>query len=299
MQEMKINEFDYKSLDVKTSQFLKVQANSINQIVSKSSYEIGRVLYESQRRLAKDGYGCFEEWYSSLGFKKTESYQYINHYKFVRSESEQTKIEMFEALPKSIRVEMSKPSAIDEVNQAVFNGDITQLKEYKELEHKYKAQSQALKEKDDIINRQHKQILENKPKVEVREVIPEDYEQLKRTNQQLKEEYQKLFDERSKTDEKSRKYEELTRFIKEAEGKLSETQKRISDYRHIHKLLKESNEFLSKASALAYTDISHAVIEDPFVKQEFQSLLNNLERFQKNIQSFTELNIIEGEIINE
>lgn len=44
----------------------------------------------------KRGYGCFEEWYRSLGFKKTKAYEYINHYNFVCSQNEQANIEKFE-----------------------------------------------------------------------------------------------------------------------------------------------------------------------------------------------------------
>ena len=39
---------------------------------------------------------------------------------------------------------MSKPSANPEVNQAVFNGDVTTHKEYKELERRLKLKDQAL-----------------------------------------------------------------------------------------------------------------------------------------------------------
>ena len=102
------NDFDYSLVDFKTQEFLQERSNIIYGIQSKSTYEIGKQLVKAQEVLAKNGYGCFEEWYSSLGFKKTKAYQYINHYNFVRSQSEQLNIDTFEGLPKKLQSEMSK-----------------------------------------------------------------------------------------------------------------------------------------------------------------------------------------------
>lgn len=43
-----------------------------------------------------------------------------------------------------MQAQVSKPSANPEVNQAVFNGDVTTHKEYKELERRLKLKDQAL-----------------------------------------------------------------------------------------------------------------------------------------------------------
>lgn len=133
MNEITTNDFDYSLLDVKTKEFLEESANIIYGIQSKSAYEIGKQLAKAQEKLAQNRYGCFEEWYRSLGFKKTKAYEYINHYNFIRSQSEQLNIEKFEELPSKLQAEMSKPSANPEVNQAVFDGDVKTHKEYKEL----------------------------------------------------------------------------------------------------------------------------------------------------------------------
>ena len=86
------NDFDYSLLDAKTKEFLEERANIIYGIQSKSAYEIGKQLAKAQKELSTRGYGCFEEWYRSLGFKTTKAYEYINHFKFVSSENEELKI---------------------------------------------------------------------------------------------------------------------------------------------------------------------------------------------------------------
>ncbi|AYP30013.1 hypothetical protein SW30_027 [Streptococcus phage SW30] len=133
MNEIATNDFDYSLLDAKTKEFLEERANIIYGIQSKSAYEIGKQLAKAQKELSTRGYGCFEEWYRSLGFKTTKAYEYINHFKFVSSQNEETKINFFESLPKTLQAQVSKPSANPEVNQAVFDGDITTHKEYKEI----------------------------------------------------------------------------------------------------------------------------------------------------------------------
>lgn len=180
-------DFNYSMVDFETQDFLKERANIIYGIQSRSAYDIGNQLVKAKVLLAKNGYGCFEEWYKSLGFKKTKAYEYINHFNFVCSQNEQSNIETFEDLPKSLQAQMSKPSANPKVNKAVFDGDVTTLKEYKELERKLKlsqADNQKLYEEKEKLA---EQILNQKPieKEVVVEKIPDDYQILKNRNKEL------------------------------------------------------------------------------------------------------------------
>ena len=168
------NDFDYSLVDFKTQEFLQERSNIIYGIQSKSTYEIGKQLVKAQEVLAKNGYGCFEEWYSSLGFKKTKAYQYINHYNFVRSQSEQLNIDTFEGLPKKLQSEMSKPSANPGLNQKVFDGDITTHKKYKEMERKLKESEERNKQLAE--QALQKEVIEKEVVVEK---VPEDYEATK------------------------------------------------------------------------------------------------------------------------
>lgn len=318
LDDIALNDFNYSSLDQDISIFLQNKAFNINRITSKSAYEIGKELKEAQDKLAKDGYGFFGEWYSSLGFKKTKAYQYINHYNFVRSESEQSKIEMFESAPKSIQTEISKPSAKKEVNDAYFDGDITTRKEYKDMEKK-------IEEKDRQIERlkRSEQIaidkLEQKQNEEPKEVFPRDYEEAKAREQQLssalkkaqteadeykksyeyeKEQYKKLIEKRANVNEKSEKYDQLTEAIDNAEGRLSNSQKLISDYKDILKIIRGGNEAILKIGGLAFMDISKTVNSSTVVSSEFDSLINSLERLIRDLREVRNQNIIEGDFTN-
>ena len=177
------NDFDYSVLDTTTKEFLEERANIIYGIQSKSAYEIGKQLAKAQEELSTRGYGCFEEWYRSLGFKKTKAYEYINHYNFVCSQNEQANIEKFESLPKTLQAQVAKPSAIPEVNQAVFNGDVTTHKKYKELERRLKLKDQALETVKGELERV--KLTKTTEKVIEKEVIPQDYQATQDLNKQL------------------------------------------------------------------------------------------------------------------
>ena len=173
------NVFDYSLVDLKTQKFLEEKSLIIFGIQSRSAYEIGKQLLEAQQELSSFKTGIFESWYLSLGFKKTKAYEYINHYNFICSQGEQYRIDKFESLPKKLQAAVSKKTADDRVNEAVFNGGIKSHEEYKQLE-------QQLKQKDERINA----IESAEPRViEKRvEVPPSDYYSLKQANESLADE---------------------------------------------------------------------------------------------------------------
>lgn len=323
--ELAVSDFDYSILDIETKSFLEERANIIYGIQSKSAYDIGKQLSQAQEKLARNRYGCFEEWYTSLGFKKTKAYEYINHYNFIRSQSEQLNIDKFKKMPKKLQAEMSKPSANPEVNQAVFDGDITTHKKYKEMERKLKLAESDLSRARETADKYAERVITLKAqqpqtitKEVVKEVIPDDYKATKQLNNTLldknkdlqrqyddvksrndfvEKQLKDLYAKRAEVDEKSAKYDELTRAIEQSQGQLDEYQKSISAYKDILSFLKKGNQFLSNFGGLVYVDIKPA-LSNYQIKNEletFSTMLNSLAREVDNL--LNEDDILEGEIL--
>lgn len=324
MNEIANTHFEYALVSDETARSLKAKKNQLDGIYFRYTSEVGQVLYEAQQELADyNNDGLFAKWVEAAGFKRQRAYEYINIYKYAVRITDNEELEIFEKQPKSIQTEMSKPSAIPQANQAVYDGEITKHKDYKEWEKEFKEKEQQLNkrvnlqleiidQKNDTINKQAEEVRKLKqqePQVVTKTVekFPEDYEQLKRTTEQLQnrnghleKEHQKLLDDRKNVDEKSKKYDQLNEAIEQSQGKLNQTQKTISNYNNLHKLLKESNEFLTKASTLIYSDVSEVIQKDVLAKQELNYLLSRLERFNRDINNLLSQEIIlEGEIINE
>lgn len=312
--ELMINDFDYSVLDVTTKEFLEERANIIYGIQNKSAYEIGKQLAQAQEKLSAKGYGCFEEWYKGLGFKTTKAYEYINHFKFVSSQNEESKIEMFERLPKALQAQVSKPSASPEVNQAVFDGDVKTRKEYKELEKKLKLSQQA----NELLRDENEALKASKVEVRetIKEVVPDDYRATRELNKRLLLKNQELSDsmkaieersefinnklnemmaQREEVDKKSAQYDELTRAIEESQGQLNSVQKQISAYKNITSLLQKGNDFLASMGGLIYADEKNVLRADGIVRDEFDSFISRGLRFFNDLNDIRkENNILEG-----
>lgn len=313
--ELMTNDFDYSLLDVNTKEFLEERANIIYGIQSKSAYEIGKQLARAQEKLAQNRYGCFEEWYRSLGFKKTKAYEYINHYNFICSQSEQLNIEKFEELPSKLQAQMSKPSANPEVNQAVFDGEIKTHEEYKRLERQLKLSQQAnelLRGENDALRASKVEARET-----IKEVVPDDYIATRELNKRLLVKNQELSDsmkamevrsefinnklnemmaQRAEADKKSAQYDELTRAIEESQGQLNSVQKQISAYKNITSLLQKGNDFLANMGGLIYADEKNVLKADGIVRDEFDSFISRGLRFFNDLNDIRkENNILEGE----
>jgi len=120
--EIETNNFDYSTLDSDTAQYLKDRENSMSKTLENTSAKLGEDLYKAQRKLSNHKTGVFEEWYTALCFKKQNVYNFINRHKYIVQQLDNsTDIEVFQELPTRMQNEMSKPSAKEEVNQAVYN----------------------------------------------------------------------------------------------------------------------------------------------------------------------------------
>ena len=320
MNECSTISFDYSLVDKKTSELLKDKEIQLSGIYGRYSSEVGKVLFEAQQQLADyNNDGLFEKWYTSIGFKKRSVYNYINIYSEVQTlHGEQRDI--FLEQPKSVQIEMSKPSAIKEVNQAVIDGNIKTHKEYKALEKQLKQQAEQhqrqLAEKDEVINKTYEQLekAQQDPMVIEKEVIPDDYEQVKESNDKLATEldkakyealtlrqaYDSLISKQKEEEEGSKRYKELTEAIEEMEGKMTRGQKRIQAQKQVYELVDLSKDLLMKITPIPHLVDSDYVRENPIAKRELENIANQTRKFLTYLEEvLKEPNIIEGEFINE
>lgn len=309
-----IKDFDYSVLDTTTKEFLEERANIIYGIQSKSAYEIGKQLAKAQEELSTRGYGCFEEWYRSLGFKTTKAYEYINHFKFVSSQNEETKIEMFEHLPKSLQAQVAKPSANPEVNQAVFDGDVKTHKEYKELERRLKLKDQAL----EAVKGELERVKAVKPteKVIEKEIIPDDYQATQDLNKQLLGKNKDLSDELDSVKRSLRlkevSYEMLEKETSEAlalkesiehlRADKEKLENSVSNIFTLSNLVSEFEDFFdSKMAPLRFKTLIQGIGKDAQI-EKLRDILTLTENWLDEMNKIVPENgrtIIEGEIINE
>ncbi len=123
--------FDYALVDQDTAEFLQAKSMKIFEIKMRSDILIGKEFLEAHSRLANNKNGTFEKWVASLGISHKTARNYINRYEYVLKNFHD--ITDAESIQPSLLLEISKPSAPKELQEAVMAGDITTHKEYKKL----------------------------------------------------------------------------------------------------------------------------------------------------------------------
>src|SRR5699024_933750 len=192
----------YKGLPDNLTTFLRKKESNMREIVGKAYTDLGRELKEAQDALAKNGYGCFEKWFTSLGFKKRNVYRLIDRFNLVRANLAQS--DLLEDLPVSLTYDIAKPSAESTPAKAqakaeVLAGEIASRKAYKErikeLEEKARQaeQSAELERKErERLERENDELVEKAdkpPEVRTEYIVPNDYDEVKRENAELRNKY--------------------------------------------------------------------------------------------------------------
>lgn len=125
-------------------------AATINGIQSKAIFDIGEELQAAHDELANNRNGLFYAWCESIGFKLEHVRNIMRYHDFIAQNL--CNKEMLESLPKTLIYEAGRKSAPEELKQGVINGDITTLKEYKELKAQLDAEKEAHKQTEEALN---------------------------------------------------------------------------------------------------------------------------------------------------
>ena len=308
-----LSDFDYSLVETETAQKLKALSNQLDGIYQNYQVVVGEVLYKAQQELSSYGDGVFGQWVESKGISKRNCYNYINSYKFVQNLHEPQK-EIFNDSPKSLQFEMSKPSANPEVNQAVFNGDITTHKEYKELERRLKLKDQALEATRGELERVKQ--TKTTEKVIEKEIIPQDYQATQDLNKQLLGKNKDLADELDSVKRslrlKTASYEMLEKETSEAialkesiehlRADKEKLENSVSNIFTLSNLVSEFEDFFdSKMAPLRFKTLIQGIGKDAQI-EKLRDILTLTENWLDEMNKIVPENgrtIIEGEIINE
>lgn len=314
MNEIATNDFDYSLVGTETAHKLKALSNQLDGIYQNYSVAVGEVLFKAQQELSNYGTGTFGQWVESNKISKSNAYNYINAYKFVQQLDEPKEKEIFSKQPQRLKNEMSKPSAIPEVNQAVFNGDITTHKEYKELERRLKLKDQAL----EAVKGELKRAKAVKPteKVIEKEIIPEDYQATQDLNKQLLGKNRDLADELDSVKRslrlKTASYEMLEKETSEAialkesiehlRADKEKLENSVSNIFTLSNLVSEFEDFFdNKMAPLRFKTLIQGIGKDAQI-EKLRDILTLTENWLDEMNKIVPENgrtIIEGEIINE
>ncbi len=134
--------FDYNVLDHATADALRYAERAIAKIKMQTVYDIGQHLKLANDALAKAGHGSYGAWCESIGFSRQSAQNYMQAYDFICQNFDRPEKAL--GIQPSLLFAAAKPSAPPELAKAVVDGDITQHKQYKELEKKLKETEKKL-----------------------------------------------------------------------------------------------------------------------------------------------------------
>lgn len=308
------SDFDYSLVEAETANKLKALSNQLDGIYQNYSVAVGEVLFKAQQELSNYGTGTFGQWVESNKISKSNAYNYINAYKFVQQLDEPKEKEIFSKQPQRLKNEMSKPSANPEVNQAVFDGDITTHKEYKELERRLKLKDQAL----EAVKGELERVKQTKTteKVIEKEIIPDDYKATQNLNKQLLDKNKDLADELDSVKRslrlKEASYEMLEKETSEAlalkesiehlRADKEKLENSVTNIFNLSKLVTKFENFFDEEMApLRFKTLVQGIGKDAQI-EKLRDILTLTENWLEEMNKIVPENgrtIIEGEIINE
>lgn len=309
--EYSVDEFQYDSLPQKLSESIIEKENILNGIKHRYAKEVGKVFYEAQQEFSDfNNGGLFEKWYTSIGFKKQNVYNYIQIYNEVQ-QLDGDQLETFEELPKRLQLEISKPSHIPELKEKVLDGDIKTHKKYKELERQLKqrdeqnaqlqSQVEQAQRSEEIAKKQLEDAESREPEVIEKYMEPEDYQETKNAlaqsrhqqklieqrNQKLEKDIKEMEQRRDEVSEKSQKYDELNKALGDMNRKLDDGQRRLKAQKEVYDLVKKGEELIKEIAPMTYFIHDEYILSNEYaikpIKKIADDLLDLSQKLNKQI----------------
>ncbi|CAF1771947.1 hypothetical protein NRS6094_03959 [Bacillus subtilis] len=296
-------EFKYDLVDQSTADFLHQKEFNMREIVGKAYTEMGRELKEAQNYLANYNkyQGIFVKWCESIGLKKDKVYSLIQRYDLLFGNSE--KIELLEDLPVSLTYEIAKPSSESteskkQAKEAVLNGEVKTLKEYKELEAKLR------KAEEDNKNLSYELNQEKKNKTVVEKVIDNtDYkliDTLKKELEYKNKKYENLSKQKmileqqlERSDVKVKEYEELTNKLKAVTREQDDLGRQVEATSELSEMVWEIEKVLKGSLApVKYAKAIRDMSDNQIIMNNLDSVIGHVESWCKEMRKITNKNNI-------
>ncbi|MBF8216209.1 hypothetical protein I1A19_20990 [Bacillus subtilis] len=295
-------EFKYDLVDQSTADFLKQKEFNMREIVGKAYTELGRELKEAQEKLAGNNQynGLFERWCNSIGLKKDLVYRLINRFKLIANCEDQ---KIIEDLPVSLTYEIAKPSSEStdskkQAKEAVLNGEVKTLKEYKELEAKLR------KAEEDNKNLSYELSQEKKNRTVVEKVIDNtDYKQIDTLKKELEyknKKYENLSKQKmileqqlERSDVKVKEYEELTNKLKAVTREQDDLGRQVEATSELSEMVWEIEKVLKGSLApVKYAKAIRDMSDNQIIMNNLDSVIGHVESWCKEMRKITNKNNI-------
>ncbi|WP_369878148.1 hypothetical protein JNUCC21_11450 [Bacillus sp. JNUCC-21] len=297
-------EFKYDLVDQSTADFLKQKEFNMREIVGKAYTELGRELKETQKQLSSyNKYeGVFDKWIKHIGMNQVQVSRLIHRYDLITN-CNKRQTEMLEDLPVSLTYEISRPSSEStdskkQAKEAVLNGEVKTLKEYKELEAKLR------KAEEDNKNLSYELNQEKKNKTVVEKVIDNtDYkliDTLKKELEYKNKKYENLSKQKmileqqlERSDVKVKEYEELTNKLKAVTREQDDLGRQVEATSELSEMVWEIEKVLKGSLApVKYAKAIRNMSDNQIIMNNLDSVIGHVESWCKEMRKITNKNNI-------
>lgn len=295
---------------------IETEIKSYQNIAGQSIFEIGRRLkHVKENDLV---HGEWSKWLQSINMSRGQATKFIkvsdefsndspvNHLGIKALYSlatipEKQREEEFE----TSSGEMKKP--IDMTNKELEDLK-RQLKQRDEQNAQLQSQVEQAQRSEEIAKKQLEDAESREPEVIEKYMEPEDYNQLKQSNQQLqdylqevsnhnkqlKSDIERLKNERSETDEKSAKYDQLNEAINKMNGQLTKGQQKIKAQKEVYDLVRASEKLIKEVSPLCYLAYAKDIVDNEYAREPIERIIKDLKDISNRLQK----QINQGDVID-
>ena len=296
---------------------IETEIKSYQNIAGQSIFEIGRRLkHVKENDLA---HGEFGKWLETINLSYQESRKFIKVYDEFDSNYVTSRnlglnaLEMIATLPEEERTKEHTTSkgevkTPDEMTVRELRELKKQLKQRDEQNAQLQSQVEQAQRSEEIAKKQLEDAESREPEVIEKYMEPEDYNQLKQSNQQLqdylqevsnhnkqlKSDIERLKNERSETDEKSAKYDQLNEAINKMNGQLTKGQQKIKAQKEVYDLVRASEKLIKEVSPLCYLAYGKDIVDNEYARDPIERIIKDLKDISNRLQK----QINQGDVID-